>query len=188
MFEQLGEMIIDRSDGGMPDGRGTLKLGTVIDESGDRAREGRFIAGAVSGAGVRGEEIERSAAVGHDHRQAACARFGRNQAKGLGFAAVNQRIGTGQQPRNLLPIVEPRENSHVAAARRHDLKPGASWSVADQQQAEAVIARAGLHGANDHLPPLFAREAADPDEQGRLGRQAKRLQGRGAQADRPQLG
>ena len=75
--------------------------------------ERAFVASAIGDAGSGHELVDGSAAIGDDQWNAARPRLRRGQAKGLGIATVNERIGTRQETREVVTIVDAGQNRHV---------------------------------------------------------------------------
>ena len=132
--EQGGEMLVHRAHVGGGDGAVALQfdaaIGEDLDRIGQRTLVGRFV-------GARPRPCRRwswrAAAIGHDQRQAAGARLGRDHAEGLRLAAMDQGVGARHHPRQRGAVARSaRAGGHADCRRSRARASRAVAAVADQ--------------------------------------------------------
>jgi len=106
--EQLPEMLVDGPHLAVERSVLALRLTFLIDKGVQGPFKRLLATGAIHAARPGDQLISRRTAVGHDERNPAGPGLGRNHAKCLRFAAMNQRIGAGEKPRQLVPVTQMR--------------------------------------------------------------------------------
>ena len=175
-------MLVHRAHAARADRGGALQFGSTIDEvarSPARARL-RWPRDNVAPAPAT-QLVDRRAAIRNDQRNAARPRLGRDHAKGLRLATVNEGVGAGEQARELAAVGEVRHHRNSCDTVREQFQLASRRAVADKEQADRRRRAAAPDGANHHVPPFLGREAANADEQDPFGVEPERIQRGGAQ-------
>ena len=143
--------------------RCSLELRSAPDESTDRPIQRDLACGAIDSASARNELIDRRSAVGNDHRNTARPCLGGDQAEGLRLATVNQRIGACEQPRQLVPVGNPRKDHRRTRTVGEQFELGTLGPVPDQQQSDVLIPRRASDCTKHHVPALFGGKSPKAD-------------------------